>query len=225
MNTLIQPSVGTISPLERLRDFENQVNKKVDSFKKKLREEVAKSAKKHSLSKNLPLRPKTTGKILRTLGDDDGIGAPKVSRFSPGEGKSPTLSPIRLKFTPRLTKKDKTEKGSGPSIGEWTVGTTKEQRNNITQFSKSFSFMDILKVVAEAEKEFTPERINLDSPFKKIKDTLKKDLEALQMKNREFPSPSPQGQIKLQSPFFSPLRASELTSPNSIKILPASLTF
>lgn len=130
LNTTIQPTTGSISPLERIRDFENQASKKVDSFKKKLKE-IAKSDKRPTYNKEFSSRPKTTGKVLTTLCDEADKSDPKVSMFSPGNITCiPRASPIEFNLTPKLESKERTEKGSGPSKGEWTVGTTLNPRMN-----------------------------------------------------------------------------------------------
>jgi len=130
VNTTIQPTIGMISPLERLRDFENQVSKKVDSFKKKLKD-IAKSDKRPTYHKDLSARPKTTGKVLTTLCDEVDKSDPKVSMFSPGNVTCyARASPIEFNLTPKLEARERTEKGSGPTKGEWTVGTTLNQRVN-----------------------------------------------------------------------------------------------
>lgn len=117
----------SVSPLERIKNFEDQVNKKVDTFKKKLREEVARSAIRPSVSREAPSRPKTSIKAHRFL-EDDTKSAPKVSMFSPDMKKNMRTSPIQFKLTPRHDGKENIDKGSAISRAEWTVGTNKEYR-------------------------------------------------------------------------------------------------
>jgi len=107
ISTVVQPTIGIISPLERLKDFESQVNRKVDSFKKKLREAVERSARRTSYSRVLSARPKTTGKVLKTMGDEESKLAPRVSMFSPGDNmKSLRASPIDFRLTPKNEKNE-----------------------------------------------------------------------------------------------------------------------
>ena len=128
VNTILQPSMESVSPLERIRNFEDQVNKKVDSFKKKLREEVARSAIRPSISREAPSRPKTSIKASRFL-EDDNKSAIKVSMFSPDNvKKNMRTSPIQFRLTPRQDGKENLEKGSAISRAEWTVGTNREHR-------------------------------------------------------------------------------------------------
>lgn len=129
VNTILQPSMESVSPLDRIRNFEEQVNKKVDTFKKKLREEVARSAIRPSVSREVPSRPKTSIKVLRFL-EDENKSAPKVSMFSPENmKKNMRTSPIQFRLTPRQDRKENIEKGSAISRAEWTVGTNREHRD------------------------------------------------------------------------------------------------
>ena len=64
----------------------------------------------------------------------------------------------------------------------------------------------------------TPDRLNLEISIRKIKESFRKDIEAVQLKSREASSPGPRDQANQHSPFFSPLRCSELNSPNGIRI-------
>jgi uncharacterized membrane protein YheB (UPF0754 family) len=124
----------SVSPLERIKNFEDQVNKKVDTFKKKLREEVARSA----------IRPSVSREAHRFF-EDDTKSAPKVSMFSPDMKKNMRTSPIQFKLTPRHDGKENIDKGSAISRAEWTVGTNKEHRGTTNSMS-SQEF--IVKVVS-----------------------------------------------------------------------------
>ncbi len=133
--TVAHSTLGLISPLDRLKNFENEVSKKVDSFKKKLTE-IVKSARRNTYNTDLSARPKTTGKVLTTMGDEINKSDPKISMFSPGNvHHNLRTSPMEYNYTPRLENKERTEKGSHPSR-EWTVGTTVNQRMNTIDCKK-----------------------------------------------------------------------------------------
>ena len=125
--SVVTPATGSISPIERLRDFESQVSKKVDSFKKKLQQEIAKSGQRTTAGKILTTRPKTTGKILETEADQKNKSEPKVSMFSPDDKRNGRASPIEFNLTPKLQCRDKIDQEFVPIKGEWTVGTSKDR--------------------------------------------------------------------------------------------------
>lgn len=131
---MLQTRISPISPLDQLKDFENQVTKKVNSFKKKLREEIAKSNKRPSYSNILSAQPRTDGKVLITMGDEETKNHPKVSMFSSSDDmKNLRISPIEFKLTPKLERNQTADKGTNMSRSEWTVGSVRGQRMNTLQ--------------------------------------------------------------------------------------------
>jgi len=130
--SVVTPTVtGSVSPIERLRDFENQVSKKVDSFKKKLQQEIAKSGSRPTSGRVLSTRPKTTGKVLETeMDQQQNKSEPKVSMFSPVENRNPRASPIEFNLTPKLQGRERIDRDSVPIKGEWTVGTRIQTDNS-----------------------------------------------------------------------------------------------
>jgi len=197
--SVVTPVTGSISPIERLRDFENQVSKKVDTFKKKLQQEIAKSGQRPTSGKILSTRPKTTGKVLETEVDQQHKSEPKVSMFSPEENRNPRASPIGFHLTPKLQCQDQIDQEFVPVKGEWTVGTSKDRIHT-----------------DNTDRVLTPHtKHNIESSIKKVKNSFRDELESIKMKKQGASSPTPAGSNNLHSPFFSPLRASELTTPNA----------
>ena len=126
---MFQHGISPISPIDRLKDFESQVTKKVNSFKKKLREDIARSNKRPSYSNILSAKARTDGKVLITMGDEENKNHPKVSMFSSSDdARDLRISPIEFKLTPKLERNQNTDNRTNISKSEWTVGTARGQR-------------------------------------------------------------------------------------------------
>ena len=128
---MFQHGISPISPIDRLKDFESEVTKKVNSFKKKLREDISRSNKRPSYSNILSAKARTDGKVLVTMCDEENKNLPKVSMFSSSDdARDLRISPIEFKLTPKLERNQNTDNRTNISKSEWTVGTIRGQRED-----------------------------------------------------------------------------------------------
>jgi len=261
-----------------IQDFELQINKKIESFKKKLEDDL-KSFPKISPWKYQPLinsdyPPKSPFKVERDLGNITGSPSETTARFeSPptkhtlknttfshsgqkshqkskslsqdtSNKKSPEIrnnilgnlvndTPFNLNLrpqfveTPHVQRVDQETQTPSKIDLKFDLATSIKTKEDVEEKEKTEQkerVMDIGKILQSTElvPSYTPVRSSLDESVRQIRESFKKELDDLKNKSvmsyqvTEDRKTNPSNN---QSPFFSPLKESDLLPPKGNKYL------